>query len=342
MSVTPIDSVAAPPADHLSPWRFCVAPMMDWTDRRCRRFHRQLSRRARLYTEMIHATAVIHGDRKRLLAFDPEEQPLALQLGGNDPAQLAQAARIGADWGYDEINLNCGCPSDRVREGHFGACLMLDPERVAEGVAAMRAAVDVPVTVKCRVGVDLHDDEAFLHRFVGAVVAAGCDALIVHARKAWLSGLSPKENREIPPLQPDRVQRLKLAFPQLPIIINGGIADLAAAAPHLRWADGVMLGRAAYQDPWLLARVDSTLFGEPDPLHERTQALLALRAVVERDLAAGVRLAAHSRHWLGLFRSEPGGRAFRRVLSERAHRRDADWTVVERALIAADELYDAA
>src|SRR5215831_4336287 len=247
------------------PHRFCVAPMMEWTDRHCRFFHRLLTRRARLYTEMLGTGAVIHGDRARLLAFDPAEHPLAVQLGGSDPRALAQAARICADLGYDEVNLNVGCPSERVRDGRFGACLMEEPALVGDCVAAMKAAAHVPVTVKCRLGVDEQDPEAALDAMADAVEAAGANALIVHARKAWLDGLSPKDNREIPPLDYARVYRLKAARPRLPIVINGGIATVEAAAAHLRHVDGAMLGRAAYREPWRLLAVDQLLFGVPAP-----------------------------------------------------------------------------
>src|SRR5262245_41689870 len=256
--------------------RFCVAPMMDWTDRHCRFFHRLLTRRALLYTEMMTAEAVLHGNRERLLGFSPEEHPVALQLGGSDPARLAQAAAIGAEYGYDEINLNVGCPSDRVQEGRFGACLMAEPELVADCVAAMRARVPVPVTVKCRIGIDQQDIEADLERFVSAVAAAGCRTFIVHARKAWLQGLSPKENREIPPLDYGRVYRLKAAQPELEIVINGGIASLGEAEAHLAKVEGVALGRAAYQTPYLLAEVDRRLFGATTTPHSRREVVEAL------------------------------------------------------------------
>src|SRR6201991_723560 len=236
--------------------------MMDWTDRHCRVFHRALTRRALLYTEMLTTGAIIHGDRERLLGFDPSEHPVALQLGGSNPDDLAESARIGADYGYDEINLNVGCPSDRVKDGRFGACLMAEPELVAACVAAMKRAVRIPVTVKCRIGIDDQDPEIALDTLARAVVAEGVDALIVHARKAWLNGLSPKENRDIPPLDYDRVYRLKAAMPDVPILINGGIADIAEAKRHLAHVDGVMLGRAAYQDPWKLLSADPELFGE--------------------------------------------------------------------------------
>ena len=245
--------------------RFAIAPMMEWTDRHCRFFHRLLTRRALLYTEMITTGAVIHGDRARLLGYDPAEHPVALQLGGSDPAELAECAGIAADLGYDEINLNVGCPSDRVQEGRFGACLMAEPALVGDCVAAMKANVTMPVTVKCRIGIDDQDPEAALEALTAAVEQAGVDALIVHARKAWLDGLSPRENRDIPPLDYDRVYRLKAAHPRLPIVLNGGIVELEQAAAHLGRVDGVMMGRAAYQEPWRLLAVDPDLFGEAPP-----------------------------------------------------------------------------
>ncbi len=301
--------------------RLCVAPMMDRTDRHCRFFHRLLSRRARLYTEMLTAGAVIHGDRDRLLGFDPAEHPVALQLGGSEPAALAQAARIGERLGYDEINLNCGCPSDRVKKGRFGAGLMAEPELVGRCLAAMREAVPVPVTVKCRVGIDDQDDGA-LKRFVETVHAlSGVTVFIVHARKAWLKGLSPKQNREVPPLRYELVFRLKAERPDLCIVINGGIADLGEAEALLAAGavDGVMLGRAAYSDPWLLADADRRLFGAENPLLARQEAVEALLPYAERLAAEGVRLHALARHVHGLFQGCPGARAFRRHLAENAH-----------------------
>jgi tRNA-dihydrouridine synthase A len=298
--------------------RFSVAPMMDWTDRHCRFFHRILSRRARLYTEMVTTGAVIHGPRDRLLGFDPAEHPVAMQLGGSDPAALAQAARICADLGYDEINLNVGCPSDRVQEGRFGACLMREPALVGDCVAAMKAAVAVPVTVKSRIGVDEQDPDAALDAVAGAAVAAGADALFVHARKAWLEGLSPKENRDVPPLDYGRVYRLKAAVPALPIAVNGGIASLEDAARHLAHVDGVMLGRAAYHAPELLLRVDPEFFGEPAPVTDANDALEAFEPYIAARLAEGVRLNQITRHILGLFAGQPGARAFRRHLATEA------------------------
>jgi tRNA-dihydrouridine synthase A len=311
--------------------------MMDWTDRHCRYFHRLLAPNALLYTEMVTSPAVIHGDRERLLGFDPSEHPVALQLGGSEPAELEQAARIGAQLGYDEINLNVGCPSDRVQSGRFGACLMREPALVAECVAAMRAAVSgsearVPVTVKCRIGVDEQDEYTALADFVDRVHAAGCDTFVVHARKAWLQGLSPKENREIPPLNYERVYRLKREHPQLTVIINGGIAQVAEVREHLRHVDGVMLGRTAYHEPYRLAEIEAELFGTPLP--DRDDVLRRLRPYVEAHLARGDRLQHISRHVLGLYQGLPGARAFRRVLSEEAHRANAGWDVVERAIAA--------
>ena len=312
--------------------RLSVAPMMDWTDRHCRVLHRRLAPRALLYTEMVHANAVLRGDRARLLAYSPEEHPLALQLGGSEPTLLAQAARIGAEHGFDEINLNCGCPSERVQEGAFGACLMREPARVGDCVAAMRAVLptDVPVTVKCRIGVDDQDDDEGLEGFVETVAQAGCEVFVVHARKAWLKGLSPKENREVPPLNYPRVQRLKREHPRLTVVLNGGLADLAAIRSALTWADGVMLGRAAYHTPWLLAEVEQALYGTVLP--DRLAVLRDLRPYVERCLGEGERLAGIVRHWLGLPHGWMGARAFRRLLTEQSRSLEADWAVVERAI----------
>ncbi|MFN5668507.1 tRNA dihydrouridine(20/20a) synthase DusA, partial [Bradyrhizobium sp.] len=295
---------------------FSVAPMMDWTDRHCRVFHRLMSRRARLYTEMLTTGAVIHGDRARLLGFDASEHPVALQLGGSDPRDLATAAKIGEDFGYDEINLNVGCPSDRVKDGRFGACLMAEPALVAEGVAAMKRAVKIPVTVKCRIGIDDQDPEVALDTLARGVIAAGADALVVHARKAWLNGLSPKENRDIPPLDYDRVYRLKAALPHVPITINGGIKSIAEAKQHLAHVDGVMLGRAAYQEPWRLLTVDSELFGETPPHATMKDVFAAMLPYIERQLAEGTRLHSITRHFVGAFHGVPGARAFRRHLAE--------------------------
>ena len=309
--------------------------MMDWTTPACRYFHRQASRHARLYTEMINAGAIVHGDAERHLRFDAAEHPVALQLGGAEPQLLAQAARTGAEFGYDEINLNCGCPSDRVQEGRFGACLMLEPQRVADCVRAMRETCSVPVTVKCRIGVDDSEDYAFLQHFVDIVAAAGAETFIVHARKAWLSGLSPKQNREVPPLSYPTVHQLKRDFPHLTVVLNGGLSTLDQCAAELQTLDGVMLGRAAYDDPYLLTAVDSQLFGDDSgPRIGRAELLRRLQAYVERELGDGVPLARITRHVLGLYRGEAGGRAFRRVLSEQAPRKGAGWSVVEAAIAA--------
>jgi tRNA-dihydrouridine synthase A len=312
--------------------RFSIAPMMDWTDRHCRVFHRLLTRRARLYTEMLTTGAVLHGDRRRLLGFDAIEHPVALQLGGSDPRDLAVAARIGEDFGYDEINLNVGCPSDRVKDGRFGACLMAEPALVAEGVGAMKRAVRVSVTVKCRIGIDDQDSETALDALARGVVAAGVDAVIVHARKAWLNGLSPKENRDIPPLDYDRVYRLKAAMPETPVVINGGIANLEEAKCHLDRVDGVMLGRAAYQEPWRLLAVDRELFGEPPPHATMQDVLEAMLPYIERELARGVRLHSITRHFVGAFHAVPGARAFRRCLAENGVKPGAGVDVLREAM----------
>ncbi|MBV6413325.1 MAG: tRNA-dihydrouridine(20/20a) synthase [Xanthomonadales bacterium] len=309
-----------------------MAPMMEWTDRHCRHFHRLLAPDARLYTEMVVVQAAIHGDRERLLGYDASEHPLALQLGGSDPVLLARAARIGADFGYDEINLNCGCPSDRVRSGRFGACLMLEPALVADCVAAMRAAVPahVPVTVKCRLGVDEIDDEDSFRRFIDTVASAGCAVFVVHARKAWLSGLSPRENREIPPLDYDRVHRLKADRPQLTVVLNGGLRELADIEQALANLDGVMLGRAAYHEPYLLAGWQQALFARPASMPTRADVLARMRPYIAAHLAAGGELRHIGRHLLGLYQGEPGARAFRRTLSQaRPH---ATLVLLEQAL----------
>jgi tRNA-dihydrouridine synthase A len=292
--------------------------MMEWTDRHCRFFHRLLSRRALIYTEMITTGAVLHGDRERLLGFDPAEHPVALQLGGSDPRGLARCTRIAADLGYDEVNLNVGCPSDRVQEGRFGACLMAEPALVGECVAAMKAAVALPVTVKCRIGIDDQDPEAALDALAGAVERAGVDALVVHARKAWLQGLSPRENREVPPLDYDRVYRLKASRPNLAVVLNGGIASVEQAVERLDGLDGIMMGRAAYQEPWRLLQVDPLLFGEPAPFAQAKEAAEAMLPYIERELQRGTRLHSITRHMLGLFRGVPGARAFRRHLATEA------------------------
>ncbi len=308
--------------------------MMEWTDRHCRFFHRLLTRRALIYTEMITTGAVLHGDRARLLAFDPVEHPVALQLGGSNPRQLAQCARIAADCGYDEINLNVGCPSDRVQEGRFGACLMAEPGLVGDCVAAMRAAVEVPITVKCRIGIDEQDPEEALDTLTRTVVAAGVEALIVHARKAWLDGLCPRENRDIPPLDYDRVYRLKAAHPDLAVVLNGGIADLDQAAAHLERLDGVMMGRAAYREPWRLLVVDPILFAAAARFAAPRAAAEALIPYIERELARGTKLHAITRHVLGLFHGVPGARAFRRHLATEAVRPGAGVATFRDALAA--------
>ena len=310
-----------------------IAPMMDWTDRHCRVLHRALTSRAMLYTEMLTTGAILHGDRARLLAFDPVEHPVALQLGGSDPAELAAAARIGEAEGYDEINLNVGCPSDRVQSGRFGACLMLEPELVAEGMAAMAAAVKVPVTVKCRIGVDEQDPQASLFGLVDACAAAGVRHFVVHARKAHLKGLSPKENRDVPPLDYPLVYRLKRERPELTIVINGGIGSLEAARAHLAHVDGVMLGRAAYHTPGLLGEVDALLFDDAATV-SAAQAVAAYRPYIARELAAGTHLAAMTRHMLGLFHGTPGARTWRRILTVESVRPGAGLEVVDAALAA--------
>ncbi|WP_375465690.1 tRNA dihydrouridine(20/20a) synthase DusA [uncultured Methylobacterium sp.] len=312
--------------------RFSVAPMMDWTDRHCRAFHRTLSKRARLYTEMVTTGAVLHGPRARLLGFSRIEHPVAVQLGGSDPADLAEAARIAEGFGYDEVNLNVGCPSDRVQDGRFGACLMREPVHVGTCVAAMKAAVRVPVTVKCRLGVDDQDPEEALDALADAVVAAGVDGLIVHARKAWLRGLSPKENRDVPPLDYARVVRLKRARPDLAVALNGGIGTVADAKSHLVNLDGVMMGRAAYGDPAGLIAVDPELFGQAAPVADAFAAVEAYGTYVADALARGECLHAMTRHMLGLFNGRPGARAFRRHLSTVGTRDDADLATLRAAV----------
>jgi tRNA-dihydrouridine synthase A len=313
--------------------RLCIAPMMDWTDRHCRAFHRVLARRALLYTEMLTADAVIHGDRERLLGFSPVEHPVALQLGGADPAKMAAAARIGAGLGYDEINLNIGCPSDRVQSGRFGACLMREPELVAAlWAAAQQGAGGTPVTIKCRIGVDDQEPRQALFALVDAAARAGCRTFIVHARKAWLSGLSPKENRDAPPLDYELVRALKRQRPELEIILNGGLRDLDHALAERQELDGVMLGRAAYQNPALLLDVDPLVFGASAPSKSREAAVEAHIPYIERKLARGVPLHAMTRHMLGLFNARPGGRMWRRVLSEQGVRAGAGVEVVRAAL----------
>lgn len=316
--------------------KFSVAPMLDWTDRHCRFFHRQLSGRALLYTEMVVADAVVFGNRTRLLGFDDTEHPVALQLGGSDPARLGEAARIGADFGYDEINLNVGCPSDRVQSGTFGACLMLSPQIVADCVSAMKAAVSIPVTVKCRIGVDDQDPEKALDDLADKAFGAGVDGLWVHARKAWLKGLSPKENRDIPPLDHDRVYRLKKADGARFIGLNGGIGTLEEAARHLREVDGVMLGRAAYHTPEILAGVDSLLEEKEAPDFDYAALVGAMADYASRHLAGGGRLGQVTRHMVGLFHGLPGARRWRQILSTDAMKPGAGAQVLLEAFSAVD------
>ena len=311
--------------------------MMDWTDRHCRVFHRLMTRRARLYTEMLTTGAIIHGDRKRLLGFDASEHPVALQLGGSDPRDLATSAKIGEDFGYDEINLNVGCPSDRVKDGRFGACLMAEPALVATCVDAMKRTVSIPVSVKCRIGIENQDPETALDALARGVVAAGADALIVHARQAWLNGLSPRENRDIPPLDYNRVYRLKASLPDVPVVINGGIASLAEARRHLGFVDGVMLGRAAYQEPWRLLTADPELFGQPAPHATMKDVFEGIMPYIERELAQGVRLHSITRHFVGAFHGVPGARAFRRYLAENGVRPGAGVNVLRDAIALVDD-----
>ena len=314
-----------------------VAPMMAWTDRHFRRFVRQLTHSTRLYSEMVTTGALLHGDVARHLDFDPRELPLVLQLGGDDPTALARCAVLAERWGYVELNLNVGCPSDRVQRGRFGACLMASPDLVASAVEAMRSACALPVTVKHRLGIDDFDDDEHLGRFVDALIGAGVDGVVVHARKAYLTGLSPKANRSVPPLQPERVLRLKRERPCLRVELNGGVRDLDQALGWLAQVDGVMIGRAAYEDPWLLAEADARIFGRPGPAAHREQALLGYLPYVEARLQAGTPLGAITRHLLGLFQGRPGARAYRRVISERAHRPGAGPEVLEAALAAVPE-----
>jgi len=316
---------------------FSVAPMVDWTDRHCRYFHRLLSRRAVLYTEMLAAAAVLRGDRARLLAFNAEEHPVVVQLGGSDPAEMAEAAAICAEWGYDAVNINVGCPSDKVQQGRFGAVLFKEPETVAACARAMGQAVRatgraVPITVKCRIGVDEIDSDEALARFIEMVAVEGVETFVIHARKALLRGLSPKENRTVPPLDHARVHRMKKRFPSLEIIINGGLASIDECKAQLAHVDGVMVGRAAYQTPWLLSDVDPALFGEPAPVKSRLEAVERFMPYVRARLEEGVPLNAMTKHLLGLFHGVPGARALRRVLSEEAPKNPSDIGVLERAL----------
>lgn len=314
-----------------SPYRFCIAPMMDWTDRHERYLLRLISSRARLYTEMVTTGALIHGDRDRFLGHADAEHPLGLQLGGSEPADLARCAVIGQTAGFDEININVGCPSDRVQAGRFGACLMLEPDLVATCFSAMQGAVSIPVTVKCRLGVDEMDRFDDLIRFVDIVAGAGCAVFIVHARKAWLSGLSPRENREVPPLQYDRVYALKERYPELTVVINGGITRVDEAIAHLKRVDGVMVGREAYQNPWSLARVDEILFDYAPDLKSRFDVLERYKTYMDTQLQKGVPLKRLARHLLGLFQGQPGARIWRRALSDAAFRAGADLTAIESA-----------
>ncbi|MFC4352895.1 tRNA dihydrouridine(20/20a) synthase DusA [Fodinicurvata halophila] len=314
--------------------RLSVAPMMDWTDRHCRTFHRLLSRHALLYTEMVTTGAILYGDAERHLAFDPVERPVALQLGGSDPAALAESAAAGESYGYDEINLNVGCPSDRVQNGRFGACLMAEPDLVARCVAAMKAATALPVTVKTRIGVDARDSYEELCDFVARVAGGGCETFIIHARKAWLQGLSPKENREIPPLSYETVYRLKADFPELRIVLNGGVVDLEAVEGHLAQVDGVMLGRAAYKEPWVLAEVDRRIFGDETPALTREDIARQLAGYLHRQQQEGVPPRAVTRHVLGLFNGQPGARRWRQVLSDARRLDSAGADIIEEALEA--------
>ncbi|WP_282607878.1 tRNA dihydrouridine(20/20a) synthase DusA [Pelagibius sp. Alg239-R121] len=310
---------------------FSVAPMMDWTDRHCRVFHRQLTRRTLLYSEMVPAGAIVHGDRDRFLAFDASEHPVALQVGGSDPADLELCAKVAAEYGYDEINLNVGCPSDRVQRGRFGACLMAEPDLVARCVEAMKRA-PIEVSVKTRIGIDERDSYEELQAFVEAIAGTGCTTVIVHARKAWLSGLSPKQNREVPPLRYDVVYRLKRDNPDLTIVLNGGVQDLDQSLTHLEQVDGVMVGRAAYQSPYILADADQTIFGEDRPVASRAEIVLALLPYAEQLASQGIAIKHLTRHILGLFNGEPGARLWRRYLSENAHHSGAGPQVILNAL----------
>lgn len=318
----------------MSPHRFCVAPMLDHTDRHCRYFHRQLSRHARLYTEMVTTGALLHGPRERLLRFDEAEHPVALQLGGSEPEELAQAARFGERAGYDEIDLNCGCPSERVQRGSFGACLMAEPTLVADCVRAMRDAVSIPVTVKHRIGLDRVEDYGFVRDFVGTVSQAGCEVFIVHARNAWLKGLSPRENRTVPPLRYETVARLKRDFPRLTIVLNGGLRDHATALAQLSQVDGVMIGREACDNPWMLAEVDVRYFGQPSPCATRETVVDAMRPYLAREVAAGVPARAVVRPMIGLFNGLPGARTWRRALSDPSLLESAGPRILDRALQA--------
>ena len=312
--------------------KICVAPMMAWTDRHCRYFLRLLSKHTRLYTEMVTSAALLHGDPKKLLPFNASEHPLALQLGGSNAQQLAAAAKLGEQWGYDEINLNVGCPSDRVQQGQFGACLMLQPEQVRDCLTAMRAVVQIPVTIKCRIGIDQQESYNFLKHFVTVVTQSGCKTFIIHARNAWLGGLNPKENRTIPPLRYAFVYQLKKDFPQLEIIINGGIKTYAEIEQHLQYVDGVMLGREAYHNPYLLSEVDQRYFNDHYPIPSRVEIIKQLLPYIETELRQGTYLKYIARHLIGLFQGQAGAKSWRRTLSEEAMRYGADSKTIEKAL----------
>ena len=320
--------------------RFCIAPMLDWSDRHCRYFWRQFSRQALLYTEMVTCGALLHGDTERFLRYHPEEHPLALQLGGSNPAELAQCARLAQQWAYDEVNLNVGCPSDRVQSGRFGACLMAEPERVRDCLASMREACDIPVSIKHRTGIDQQDSYEELCHFIGTVAESGVQIFIVHARKAWLHGLSPKQNRDLPPLQYQWVYQLKRDFPELEIIINGGIETIAQCEAHLAHVDGVMLGRAAYQNPWCLAGVDPRLYHRTAPSQSPTDVVQRMIPYIDAQLAQGSRLNHITRHMMGLFQGVPGARAYRRYLSEHATQAGAGSEVLLRAAAELNPTHD--
>ena len=320
--------------------RFSIAPMMDWSDHNCRYFWRLLTKQALLYTEMVTTGALIHGDRKRFLHFNREEHPVALQLGGSDPKDLARCARWAQEWGYDEVNINCGCPSDRVQSGMFGACLMGKPDLVADCVKAMMDGCDIPVTVKHRIGIDHMESYEQLLAFIEPVAAAGCSVFIVHARKAWLQGLSPKENREIPPLNYPWVYHLKKDFPHLTIVVNGGIQTIEECQDHLEHVDGVMLGREAYQNPWMLAQVDEALFGMDSPLKSRDDVIAELLPFAEQHLAQGGQLNHITRHILGLYQGIPGARKFRRHLSENAYKKEAGIRILAEAYALVSDNHD--
>lgn len=320
--------------------RFSIAPMMDWSDHNCRYFWRLLTKQALLYTEMVTTGALIHGDRKRFLHFNREEHPVALQLGGSDPKDLARCARWAQEWGYDEVNINCGCPSDRVQSGMFGACLMGKPNLVADCVKAMMDSCDIPVTVKHRIGIDHMESYEQLLAFIEPVAAAGCSVFIVHARKAWLQGLSPKENREIPPLNYPWVYQLKKDFPHLTIVVNGGIQTIEECQTHLDHVDGVMLGREAYQNPWMLAQVDEALFGMDSPLKSRDDVIAELLPFAEQHLAQGGQLNHITRHILGLYQGIPGARKFRRHLSENAYKKEAGISILAEAHALVSDNHD--